>query len=314
MQRRYFLHDGLIPMEYALLIENEKEYLGKQLSAYHLSWGSGINELAGADCYLKRIGDKRLSYLYYGNEFCEYLLPEPKQLHAIRELCDKEELTLVFVTPVVTDYGIKKLERLLNYIDSRNLLSDIVVNDVGVLMLIHQRYPDLNCIAGRVFDKTSHDSRVTYSEIVEYYGDKGIQYAKTPSVLSGQSLAVFQKFGVSRFEFDLPKIGLNIPENIDCSLYWPYSYLTTGRVCFFRTIDQTRQKHLVGSHGCKQLCRKYWIEKRKPINGLVTDRGWRVKELFLFQRGNTVFYVNNMDNKTLFSSQLEQFDRLIVQP
>lgn len=301
-------------MEYALLIEDVKEYRGKSLSAYHLCMGDKRNGLTDADRYYKQFVNEELSFLYFGNEFCEYRLPSAEQLRRLSELCFKEDLTPFFVTPPVTDYGLEIIEQLMDIVFCEKLLSDVVVNDVGVMTLIHRKYPGINLIAGRILDKTSHDSRATSSELEMYYGENGIKYAMTPGVVSRPSLTVFQEYGVTRFEFDLPKVGLMLPDYIGCSLYWPYSYLTTGRVCLFHSmVSDARQTHLVGNHDCNQLCRKYQIEKRKPINGLVTDNGQKISELFLFQKGNTIFYVNDIKDEKQFSSRLEQFDRLIIQ-
>lgn len=313
MQRRHILHDDITHMEYALLIDNENDYRGKILKNYHLSWGDNHNQLRSADNYLQQIANEQLGYLYFGNEFCEYRIPDVEKLKKISDLCKKEVLSLVLVTPAVTDFGIQKIEVLLEAIISEKLLLDLVVNDVGVLELVHKKFPQIHCIAGRIFDKTTHDSRATFSEFDTYYGEKGKRYSMMPGLFSQSFFSVCQEYGINRFEFDLPKNGLIIPDHANCSLYWPYSYLTTGRVCYFRSLGLNKnKKHLVGDHNCKQLCRKYYIEKRKPLNGIVIDNGQRIKEEFLFQRGNTVFFVNNMDNKS-FLKELEQFNRLIIQ-
>ena len=59
----------------------------------------------------------------------------------------------------------------------------------------------------------------------------------------------------------------------------------------------------MGNKICDQGCRNVQIEKHKPINGY----GNNVSDIFLFERGNTVFYVTNTE------FDLNEFDRIIIQ-
>lgn len=298
-------------MEIALLLEDVTEYCGKELGKYNLNWGSAGNGIKAAATFLAEFDKVSIEYIYFGNEFCEYRIPTIVQFKRMFELCEKEKIKLVLVTPVVTDYGIERISQLLDFIAEQDYLLDIVVNDVGVLQLINQKKIKCAIIAGRILDKTSHDSRASVKELDLYYGKNGKKFAMTPGVISGQALQVYQKYGIDRFEFDLPKIGLDIPKNIKSSVYWPYSYLTTGRVCMLRATELNgNRKFLVGNRGCGQLCRKYQVEKRKPINGFGFENKDRITDLFLFQRGNTVFFINRYDD---FKPFIKKFNRLIVQ-
>ena len=73
-----------------------------------------------------------------------------------------------------------------------------------------------------------------------------------------------------------------------------------------RSLDLNgRDKFLVGDVGCGKLCTTYKVEKRKPINGYLLEKK---AEMFLFQKGNTVYFIN--DDVDL---NLEYFNRLIIQ-
>lgn len=305
MRGWYFLHDDIV-MEIALLIEDEKEYKGNCICDYSFEWGSKNNGLGKAYELIDKYKDEVIHYLYFGCEFCEYKLPTIVQLEHIVELCVIDELKLVLVTPVVTDYGVSCISDLLKYLVEQNIDADIVVNDVGVLQLLKSSMFKGKVILGRVFDKISHDSRSTDEGIDKYYGDNGKDFAMTPGVISKHALSIYEKYGVDRVEFDLPKMGINLPDQFNFSLYWPYSYLTTGRVCLLRSINyEGREKFLVGS-GCGRACLEYKIEKRKPINGTDSGKG---SEMFLFQRGNTIFYLE--DKRKV---PIEKINRLIIQP
>ena len=301
------MHDDLV-MQIAILIEDECEYKGDSLLDYTCLWdgslySEGISK--GLDAYK----NQTIEYLYFGNEFCEYRIPSVEQLSKMNILCHKEKLKLVLVTPPVSDYGIERVKRLINYISQKNIELDIVVNDVGVLEIIHQRNKKLSLIAGRIFDKTSHDSRATMKAFNQYYGENGMKFAKTPGVISRYAREIYERYGVIRYEFDMPMIGLELPSNGYFSLYWPYNYLTTGRICLLRSMDlKGTNKFLVEEKKCSQPCVKYKVEKRKPINGYGDLCGNRKRELLLTQKGNTVFYLNDS-----CSCDLSSFDRLVVQ-
>lgn len=296
-------------MEIAILIESEEEYKGKYVRDYHMLWGSDKNGLSEALRQVEKYKDHKIDYLYFGNEFCEYKIPSVTQLDKIISLCKKEDIHCVLVTPVVTDYGIERLSFIFDYLKENDICLEIVVNDVGVLELINRKKLVNKLIIGRVFDKTSHDSRASEEELDDYYGENGKRFAMTPGVLSQHSQIIYKQYGVERYEFDIPKIGITLPKIGDYSLYWPYTYLTTGRVCLLRSIDlKGRDKFLVGGEKCHKNCLKYKIEKRKPLNGYVVSENGKKMELFLFQRGNTVFFVNED-----MESFMDKFNRLIIQ-
>lgn len=293
-------------MEIALLIDTNEEYRGNFISDYNLIWGSDANGLKSICKKIDKIVSNKIDYIYFGNEFCEYRIPSVEQLSKMLDICNNNNLTCVLVTPVVTDFGINQIANLLDYLDQNVISLDIVVNDMGVLELIRQKGYLGKIIVGRILEKSSHDCRATKKELDEYYGENGMKFAKTPGVISVFSKKVFERYGVYRYEFDLSKVGIELPFNGNYSLYWPYSYLTTGRVCMFRSLDLNEMdKFLVGDKVCGRKCLQYKVEKRKPINGYSVDKA---VDMFLFQKGNTLFFINED-----VEDYLGYFNRLIIQ-
>lgn len=299
-------------MEIALIIDDLAKYMGNDVHSYNWSWGSENNGIYQSIELIENIvGNNRISVLYYGNEFCEYRIPSVEQLTTFIGLCKKNMLKPVLVTPVVTDKGIDRIISLLEYMSVNNINIDVVINDFGVLELVRRKYPNHKVIMGRIMDKTSHDSRATVKELEDYYGLDGLKFAKTPGIISEQAKYVLRDYDVIRWEFDLPNVGIELPTDIDCSLYWPYCYLTTGRVCSMRAAHLNgKDKYLVGSSFCEQVCRNVMIEKRKPSNGYCLNGIQNKNEMYLFQKGNTVFYLYEGE-KT--DKQFEQFDRIVLQ-
>lgn len=300
-------------MDIALLINNPNEYRGSILSTYCKNWGSQNNGLTEA---YKKVqdycGEKgRISYLYFGNEFCEYCIPDSNMVKKFLKVCKKDKLNPVFVTPPTGDYGIKILKENLLYLKKELDSCEIVINDLGVLELAHNICPHFNFIIGRVFDKTSHDSRILSRDIEAYYGQDGLRFARTPGILSSSTEQILCKYNIERYEFDFPKVGLEIEGKSKYSLYFPYQYLTTGRVCMFRATQyEKKSKFLVGNEKCCQVCANVQAELRKPINGFVIENGNKISDTYLFQKGNTIFYLN--ESEDLFMGNTI-FDRLVLQ-
>lgn len=300
-------------MDIALLINDPKEYYGSVLTAYCNNWGSLNNGLAAAyKKALDYLGEEcRINHLYFGSEFCEYLIPDTIMLRVFLEICKKDKLNPVFVTPPSSDYGVKKLEENLLYLKKKLDYCEIVINDLGILELAHDICPHFKFTIGRILDKTSHDSRILSQDIEAYYGQDGLRFARTPGILSNSTDKIFRKYNIVRYEFDFPKVGLEVNGNFKFSLHFPYQYLTTGRVCLFRaTQHKNKHKFLVGSEKCCQVCTNVQAELRKPINGFVVENGKKISDTYLFQRGNTIFYLN--ESEDLFMGNT-MFDRLILQ-
>ena len=300
-------------MDIALLINDPKEYKGSALATYCKNWGSRNNGLEEAyKKVLDYLGeDCRISHLYCGNEFCEYRIPNTGMLRDFLEICKKDKLNPVFVTCPSSDYGIKKIEEDLLCLKKETDHCEIVINDLGILELAHDICPHFIFTIGRIFDKTSHDSRILSQDIGAYYGQDGLRFARTPGILSDLTDRILRKYNVVRYEFDFPKVGLEVNGKSKYSLHFPYQYLTTGRVCLFRATQYKDQyKFLVGRERCCQVCTNVQAELRKPVNGFVVEKGKKISDTYLFQRGNTIYYLNEsedifMGNKT--------FDRLILE-
>lgn len=302
------MHDEVEIMELALFLDDIKKYRGKKVCRYEQSIGNyDKNGISWVNRQLREheiFMNQEARYLYWGNEFCEYRLPGPEQVKEFLQICEKDELVPVFVTPVATDFGIERVAACLEQLFLYEGEIGVVVNDYGVMELLHKGRKKFNIIAGRVMDKLSHEARASRAELNEYYGEEGVKYAAVPGILSSRHRKVLDKYGVSRYEFDCPKVGL-IADDIEegLSLYWPYNYETTGRVCVFRSIDKVgTEKFLVGDQ-CKMQCGDMVAERIRASDA--TDQIY-----YFIQAGNTIFYI---DDTIDFSQISEIFDRLIFQ-
>lgn len=300
-------------MELGLMLDNIELFKGIKLSSYNYCWGSSDNGIETAMTRIaERVGyDATFTHLYYGNEFCEYRLPNETQLLKALQIANDNNLKFVFVTPPVTDWGISQIKESLKILIAYKEKIEIVVNDHGVLQMLSDFTDRFEITIGRICDKLSHDSRASLRDIENYYSKNGLNYARTPGVVSQFSLNIYKAYNVNRFEFDMPKVGISLPENINASLYWPFQYLTMGRVCLFRASQySSKEKFLIGKEPCTQLCKTLQIEKRKPLNGFQLIDEKNINNIYVFQRGNAIFYLYNEND---FEEELNQFNRIIIQ-
>ena len=251
-------------MDIAVYLTSPLQFRGCCLSDYPFTFGDHhANQVAAAyqnmcDMLIKR-GVHRFTYLYFGAEFCEYLIPSQQDLEQYVEICRANDLRPVFVTPVVTDRGLDRLRECFDHLDASGIPYAVVVNDLGVLQLLcsRPRVPEL--IAGRILDKTSHDCRISENEMGAYYSASGMRYASEPGILSDHSTGILAPLGISRYEFDLPKTGLDLKRSgSGRGLYWPFHYLTTGRVCMFRALGKTGRRNFSSDKPPAREAAKRW--------------------------------------------------------
>ena len=295
-------------MDYALLIND----LGLYNNSLVLDT---IHSLIGADAQLsKSLGaimgivspQTRFSHLYYGAEFCEHRLPSVKSMRRFLDLCSYEELHPVFITPPVTNYGLGKVQKIIEEIGDGRAGLSIVANDYGLAAMIASQYPSISLIAGRVLDKTSHDSRASSASMAEYYGETAMRIAYTPAVSAENYRYAVADLGFTRFEFDLPQIGLDLDDYSGlASLYWPYSYLTTGRVCGTRGV-KPGAPFATELSPCKRFCESDMVGLLRRC-----DKKHGIDEMTIYLNGNTLFYLSPCDS--LSAERVTAFDRIVLQ-
>src|SRR3989344_7040351 len=84
--------------------------------------------------------------IYFGNEFCENNFISLARVKEIVTLAQREGKGITFVTPFVTDKGLKIMERYLHEIPKG---SEVVFNDYGMLPLLTSFPPALGGLLTR---------------------------------------------------------------------------------------------------------------------------------------------------------------------
>jgi len=236
-------------------------------------------------------------YLYFGNEFCENLIPQMDDVALAANLCQDHKMKLVLVTPYVTDRGLGRISPVIERLAQKDESFEVVFNDWGVLDLCLDM--SVRHIAmGRLLNKLKRDPRIP--ALADKFSGEMYEYLKTSGTFSSSFMLVLKNNNIERIEFDNVLQGINMERKPDTgikySLYYPYLYFTTSRTCennmaYTKGICDEKVR-------CKADCRQK--AKRLKMEGVENE---------LCLVGRTFF----LKNEALDEKYTEHFDRLILQ-
>ena len=239
--------------------------------------------------------NKDYTRIYFGIEFCEVLLPDEHDLTHVLDFVDENNLNFTFVTPFVTDKGISKLRILFKSIKKHRIYKkdiEIVINDFGVLRLLQNSR--FKILYGRLLNKQKRDPRIidlmkSDKELAHEFNDMYFDYEPFIRFLKSNR--------ITRVEIDnlLEGINFNLPKGIHGSLYLPYIYVSTTRMCLFNNKDGQAK-----INGCKKGCQYHRLKQ--------SSKRFK-KEIIL--AGNTQFIYNP---KISYNTKDSNIDRIVFQP
>jgi hypothetical protein len=260
----------------------------------------------------KYFGPLVFTRVYFGNEFCQHLIPSLGKLRRVYEACKERGIHFSFVTPYVTDKGIKRLRPLLDFLAESTPHTEVIVNDWGVLRMLRRNYPELEIVLGRLMNKMLRDPRVTglYKQTAPETVIKTLNEPAMAATLYQQFLT---GLGVRTLEFDVLLQGMNFSSLADggltVSVYVPYGFVATGRVCMIGSLHLPKPKKFDVDIRCSFECQEYTTELHytSPVN--------KVDQKY-FQKGTTVFYTHSREMlASTFEEALQgRIHRIIYQP
>jgi hypothetical protein len=243
----------------------------------------------------------KYSRIYFGNEFCERLIPTEKEFGSVLDFVKNNHLRFTLLTPYVTNAGLEKLEVLLALLASRAEPCEVVFNDWGVLESINRSSTYLQPVMGRLLNKMKRGPRLMH--FLDLVPKETVDYFRTCSL----EMPAFQKFlienRVRRAELDnlLQGIDLDLSgSGITLSLYVPYAYVTTTRLCLANQGEEPEWEEKIGIVPCSHECRKYTFKLTHPVLPVA-----------LIGKGNTKFFRNE---KILEGIESQGFDRIVFEP
>jgi hypothetical protein len=94
--------------------------------------------------------------LYFGNEFCQNIIPAKQHINKAFQWALKNNIQFVFVLPYITNDKVKTADSLLHILNNKKRNIEIVFNDWGTLSLI-LKYKNLQPVLGRLLTKQRKD-------------------------------------------------------------------------------------------------------------------------------------------------------------
>lgn len=244
--------------------------------------------------------------LYFGNEFCQRLIPNLESVKKAMRTAEERNLKFTLVTPYVTDEGIDKLELLFEYLNSLNDKEiEVVVNDPATIDMIVE-YKNVTPVLGRLKDPMKRMARFVHQM------PQLNTFQKEALSSSDITIDIYQKFlldmGISRVELDLVPQGIGIDFNIlpvKASFYYPWTYITTGRICEMGSLNQAPEEKFTVYNPCRKECQKYYASWTSEWPGVSNK---------IFSFGNTVFMLCEVSKAGLKKYVDQGFDRIVYQP
>jgi hypothetical protein len=254
--------------------------------------------------------------LYFGQEFCEHLIPTPEEL--LNAVCYARQLDwdFTYVTGYVTDAGLDKVRRNLACLAAEALDAEVVVNDWGVMRCLRADCPRFTPVLGRLLLKQLRLARYAGSEPPPMLGH-GITSPPDEvrrhqlGALRGLNVSVAEyrqallHFGVSRIDIDMTPQGAElggIAADLRVSAHYPWSFVTGSRSCLTAAVCDPVREFVVLDSPCPRPCRE--INRAKMLSHFPQKT---------IQRGNAVFVFNHAF-ATPYLDGCIPVDRLVFAP
>ena len=217
-----------------------------------------------------------LRAIYFGSEFCEFLLPDAAQVTRYCDHAQNAGIEAVLLTPVATPGGLVRIKKLLCDLTTAGNAPAVVFNDWGVATLLRESFPALQRRAGRLINRGIRDPRLMENT--------------SPSWNSAEERGkrlrfMLVSFGVAALETDPDLEGGFLgdgAEGMQRVLYLPYSFAASSRNCLIKadsalTIDACFTKGL--GTACSGVCGGGSHRIDRPDT-----------QLPLWRAGNSVFF------------------------
>lgn len=253
-----------------------------------------------------RITKRPLTHIYVGDEFCVHRLPGRQDLSVIIRRVAEFGLNLSLLLPVMTDAQLDMLNSRFETLCNLNSKAEVVVNDLGTLLYLKTRYPRLQCALGRLLNKGFKDPRLKLAS------DDDPGEEKPQELLNGSTFdqerfrRKMMDLGIDHLERDLlpyqESLGLKHSEPT-AGYYFPYGYITSGRICWTATFKQLPEQKFIPAGKCRHTCSI--LSLRLKSNDVA---------FHTIQNGNTVFYLYPLEKLGLLTAETQTANmRLIYQ-
>ena len=253
-----------------------------------------ISKIKDLDCVTQKY-----SRLYYGAEFCEHLAPSCEDLDQVVRFADGRNMDFTLVTSFLTDEGLRRAQRLLGRLFQIKPHSEVVVNDWGLLGWLNREYPGFGLVLGRLLTKQKRGPQIL--SLKGRVPDAMVDHFRRCNADSAVLRDFLAENRVKRIELDNLLQGIRRPADaLPGSLYLPFAYITTTRLCLANSCEDRTHKPYRAIVPCHQECQKHSFRlrhKQIPVD--------------LLLKGNTQFFKNERlpDNVSDLN-----IDRIVFEP
>ncbi|MFH1519719.1 MAG: hypothetical protein ABIE75_04010 [Candidatus Omnitrophota bacterium] len=229
---------------------------------------------------------------YLGDEFCEQYLPSAASVDRAVNFCRRYSKKLTLVTPFLTNQGMTRLIKLIDFIDVNNINAEIVINDWGLLKLLNKRASSFQRVLGRIL-VSRYLSKFHYNEAMRHFSSN--KRRRFYCLFPEQFLDLLKAEKIFRLEFNslnqLATTHLQIKERgFKAHIYHPFMYITTSRYCNVAG-GHDRSRYYSPTCTCSEECRESFAVKY--------NRYFKRK---IFTKGNAYFIKQTQDpGKLCFS-------------
>ncbi len=244
-----------------------------------------------------------LTRLYFGNEFCQRLLPSKKDIDQVMEFVKEKKCAFTLVTPYVTNEGLQNWKGVIEQVAAIDPGCEVVFNDWGLFRILRDISPELKPVLGRLMTKIKRGPRLM--KVMEKLPPDALKHLRSTNLSVEPYRTFLLDRGINRAELDHPLQDMHldgIGSSIHLSLYIPFVYVTTTRFCLSASCDKPEKKGMVGIFPCTKECQKYTFTLDNPV-----------METSLIRKGNTIFFKNDRIPKAEELREKE-IDRLVIQP
>lgn len=240
------------------------------------------NADSGSDKGLSAAGFLSVSRIYIGDEFCPHRLPDVHALNCFFDVARETQSKLTLLTPFFTDKELERYEIIFDSLGHCPVEIEVVANDLGFIHHMKGRYPRLPLAVGRLLNRGFKDPRLPDTVIDQQAPEHERRFLRECTFHQPEFQSLINGLGICRVERDLLPYengdACSVP-GLPTSLYFPYGYFTTGRVCWISALNQPLHRRFALRTECAQPC--------SDVGFVSRDNG----SLFrLGQNGNTFFY------------------------
>jgi hypothetical protein len=214
----------------------------------------------------------------------------------------------------VTNPGLARLRPLLHWLASQDDPTiEVIVNDWGVLRLVRREFPLLQPVLGRLMNRMLRDPRIAAVFAKAHTSTAALQVLQQSSVAAAVLRDFLKRSYVMRVEFDnlIQGLDMNFDElGLSASLYVPYGYVATGRVCPIGSLLLPKPQKFDVASPCQQECQRYTLCFE------YVDSPFDNRDQEFFEQGNTFFYAQGPQLIEAAAQMVERLSisRLVYQP